>query len=220
MNITTPWLLALALLPSYGASASPSCEGAKLELTKDDVVFSENCGEGASWEYRTEPEGSSFIAFRFEQGVITRKKIEAYPGQDKVQCTITVKARYPKGCTFSPSYAGFRGTGNISRDHSGLASITLAEASDPDATLTLSSPPLRGNLGAYAIGLDLVASPTALWAPCTGETTFTLSLALSLTDLDSENPGQNLSFIRQRAGAIEFAHDSGLGFKKCVPPPR
>lgn len=221
MNATTNTFLALVLLIPNGAAAE-SCREAKLTIGEDDVEFSTGCGESASWQYVVENEAqpSSFIDLHFPAGVIARKKIDKYPGEDQVTCKIIVKAKYPKGCTFSPSFVGFRGTGSITRAHSGLATITLSEGSDPKNTLSFSSPPLRGNLGTAAIGLDLAAGGQGFWAPCTGTATLGFALNLSLTDLDPERPGQNLSFIRHRAGAIEIASVDGLGFKQCVPPPR
>lgn len=218
--ITHTFLVLISLVPA-GAMAE-TCADAQLTIAEKGVAFSKGCGEGASWQYVVETEAqagnSSYIDLSFPAGVIARKKIEKYPGEDKVTCEIKVKASYPKGCTFSPSFVGFRGTANVARDHSGLATITLSEASDSKKTLSFSSPPLRGNLGEFAVELD--PAGTGFWAPCTGAATFVYALELTLTDLDPSQPGQNLSFIRQRAGAVEIAPVNGLGFKKCVPPPQ
>lgn len=217
-TVTFTFVALAALAPAF--AAAETCADAKLTIGEKDIEYSKACGEGASWQYVVEDAAlaGSYIDLRFPAGVIARKKIEKYPGEDKVTCEIKVKASYPKGCTFSPSYVGFRGTANITRDHSGLATITLTDASDAGNKLSFSSPPLRGNLGEFAIELD--PAGTGFWAPCNGSATFTYALELTLTNLDPKRPGQNLSIIRQRAGAVEIAPVNGLGFKKCVPPPQ
>lgn len=193
------------------------CEDARLELRPHDIAFSAGCGKNPHWQYVVEGTGSSYLDFTFGEGIIARKKVGKYPGQDDVECTITMHPKYPLGCTFSPSYVGFRGTANINRNHNGAATITLTDADDPLKTIKASSPPLRGNLGEFAMGFELDTERRALWAPCTGEATLTYRLRLTIANLDPNRPGQFLSFIRQRKGAIEIHPSGGLGFRPCVP---
>lgn len=217
MQLKTVFVAASLLLTSAQGLANSEDVCKNVTLTVDKVVFDSSCGKSPEWTYVDKPQ-ASYFEFLLDNGFVAKKHLDKYPGEEYTACLITIVARYPKGCTFSPSYVGFFGHANIAPGHSGRVGLTLIDVNDTENQLEFGTKEFVNSSKNFAIKKDLTKNGgKGFWAPCKGKAWLHYSLFARIKDQDESRPGQFLSSITVDEGTGVYRNTAKLGFKECDP---